>query len=314
MRSSSPTTMPSTSCSWTSCSSLARSSGIGPVDARSTGGPSRGVVEGGGVVEQVDDARGTPPRRRSAARPGPPRRRTRGGPRPSTRSKSARSRSSLLIDDHPGQPEGGGRPPGVLGLGLDAVGGAHHHHGQVGDGQGGGQLGGEVGVAGGVEQVDLDAVDARTGRWPARPTAGAGSPRARSRRPWCPSRPSPGGGWRRWPPGAPRPAWSCPAPWWPTRATLRIDRRRQTSPPSATSPGSSRRPSSAARRRPVAALGADAYGPPWRRCRPRAGLRPGAGGSLGRLHVRRSLARGGGPAHRPGRRRRCSATGSPPTS
>ena len=74
------------------------------------------------------------------------------------RSKEARSRSSLLTKIMPGQPQVGGDLPHVGGLHLDPLDRAHHEHRQVGDGQRGGRLFGEVGVAGAVEEVDLVAL------------------------------------------------------------------------------------------------------------------------------------------------------------
>jgi len=62
----------------------------------------------------------------------------------------------LLVDEHQARDAGGGAPgPGRLRAHLDAVDGAHHEHGEVGDGQGGVDVTAEVGVAGGVDQVDL---------------------------------------------------------------------------------------------------------------------------------------------------------------
>ena len=62
----------------------------------------------------------------------------------------------LLVDEHDARDaEGGTSSPRRLGSDLDAVDGADHEHRQVGDGEGGADLAGEVGVAGGVEEVDL---------------------------------------------------------------------------------------------------------------------------------------------------------------
>ncbi len=122
----------------------------------------REVVEGGAVVEEVDHPpeRGLGPHRElHRGHPGPE-----GGPHLGQGPVEVGPLSVELVHHHhPGEPEGGGRPPGVLGLGLDAVGGAHHHHGQVGDAQRGVQVGGEVGVAGGVEEVDLAVLDGEGG-------------------------------------------------------------------------------------------------------------------------------------------------------
>ncbi len=121
------------------------------------------VVEGGGVVEQVDD---TP-----EGRLGPHRELHRGhtGPEGGAHlGQGAVEVGPLPVQlghhHHPGQAQGGGGPPGVLGLRLHAVGGAHHHHRQVAHRQRGVQVAGEVGVAGGVDEVDLDAVHRHRGQ------------------------------------------------------------------------------------------------------------------------------------------------------
>ena len=74
------------------------------------------------------------------------------------RSKFARSRSSLLTKIIRGTPELGGDLPDRLGLHLDAVDRADHEHREVGHPQRGVDVADEVGVAGGVDQVDLVAV------------------------------------------------------------------------------------------------------------------------------------------------------------
>ena len=74
------------------------------------------------------------------------------------RSKSARSRSSLLTKIMRGRPSSARGLPHDLGLHLDALDGAHHEHGQVGDPQGGLDVAHEVGVARGVDEVDLVAL------------------------------------------------------------------------------------------------------------------------------------------------------------
>ena len=169
MRSSSPTTIPSTSCSCTVCSSSTRSSGIGPSwpaggTVPSTALPGRGqVVVRGRVVEQVDDAvevgfvpDGELHRRHSGTERGP-----------DLRQRAVEVGTlavELVDDDHPGHAEPGGGAPGILGLGLHAVGGAHDDDGEVDVGQGGHHFAGEVGVAGRVEEVDLDAVDREGGQ------------------------------------------------------------------------------------------------------------------------------------------------------
>ncbi len=127
---------------------------------RGTGGG--GVVVGGRVVEQVDDAVevGLVPDRQlhgghagAEARPDLCQGAVEVGP----------LAVEFVDDDYPGDPETGRRPPGILGLGLHAVGGAHHDHGQIDIGQGREHLAGEVGVAGGVEKVHLDPVDREGG-------------------------------------------------------------------------------------------------------------------------------------------------------
>ena len=121
------------------------------------------VVVGGRVVEQVDDAvevglvADRQLDRRHAGAEGLAdllQRAVEVGPLP----------VQLVDDDDPGQVHLRRRPPGVLGLGLHAVGGADHHHGQVDVGQGGDHLTGEVGVPGRVEQVHLDPVDREGGQ------------------------------------------------------------------------------------------------------------------------------------------------------
>ena len=65
----------------------------------------------------------------------------------------------LVHEDRAGDPTLVGEPPGDLGLHLDALDGGHHEHGEVGDPQRGGDVADEVGVARGVDQVDLVAVE-----------------------------------------------------------------------------------------------------------------------------------------------------------
>ena len=169
MRSSSPTTMPSTSCSWTVCSSSTSSSGMGPSwpdggTVPSNGAPAAGgVVVRGRVVEQVDHAVevGLVPDRQLDRRHAGAERR----PDLGQRAVEVGALPVELVDhDHPRHAEPGGRPPGVLGLGLHAVGRADHDDGQVDVGQGRDHLAGEVGVPGGVEEVDLDPVDRERGQ------------------------------------------------------------------------------------------------------------------------------------------------------
>ena len=69
----------------------------------------------------------------------------------------------LVDEDHPGHAEPGRLPPDRLGLHLHAVDGAHHEHGQVDDPQRGAHVAQEVGVARGVDQVDLVALPLERG-------------------------------------------------------------------------------------------------------------------------------------------------------
>ena len=62
----------------------------------------------------------------------------------------------LLVDEHEPRDAGGDAlRPRRLGADLDAVDGADDEHGEVGDGQRGVEVAGEVGVAGRVDEVDL---------------------------------------------------------------------------------------------------------------------------------------------------------------
>ena len=123
----------------------------------------RQVVVRGRVVEQVDHAvevglmpDGQLHRRHAGAE---------GGPDVGQRAVEVGPLAVELVDDdHPRDAEAGGGAPGVLGLGLHAVGGTDDDDGQVDIGQGGDHLAGEVGVAGRVEQVHLDAVDREGGQ------------------------------------------------------------------------------------------------------------------------------------------------------
>ena len=69
----------------------------------------------------------------------------------------------LVDEEHAGQAPLGGQPPGRLGLDLDTLHRADHDHGQVGHVEGGLEVGDEVGVAGGVEEVDLVALELEGG-------------------------------------------------------------------------------------------------------------------------------------------------------
>ena len=79
----------------------------------------------------------------------------------------------LVDEDQAGQAQLGGEVPDRLGLGLDALHRAHHDDGQVDDRQRGADLAEEVGVPGGVDDVELDVAERCTGPWPATATCGA---------------------------------------------------------------------------------------------------------------------------------------------
>ena len=91
--------------------------------------------------------------------------------RPAASSKSARGWSSRVIADRAGHADGGALLPERGGGGVHAVDGGDHEQRGVGGAQAGAQLADEVGVAGGVEQVDLDAVVQRAARRPGSPSA-----------------------------------------------------------------------------------------------------------------------------------------------
>jgi hypothetical protein len=79
------------------------------------------------------------------------------------------ARPVLLGDkDQPRDPRGFALRPHLLGADLDAVDGAHHHDGEVRDGEGGIDRTGKVREAGGVDEVDLVRRPAR-----ARPLEGS---------------------------------------------------------------------------------------------------------------------------------------------
>ena len=103
----------------------------GPVDGRVR---RRGVVVGGRVAQQVDD-----PVEVGFGPDGQFHRRHPGSEAGADVGQGAIEVRPLAIqlvdDDHPGQAEPGRGAPGVFGLGLDAVGGADDHDGQVGAGQ-----------------------------------------------------------------------------------------------------------------------------------------------------------------------------------
>ena len=107
--------------------------------------------------------RGTRPPRRWAARAGRCRRRSTSRSWSSVRLERGPLPVELVDEDHAGQAQLGGPPPHDLVLDLDALDGADDEHGQVGDLQGGPDVAHEVGVAGGVDQVDLEAVPLERG-------------------------------------------------------------------------------------------------------------------------------------------------------
>ena len=77
-------------------------------------------------------------------------------PRATTPSQSARAWSSLVTTTARGIADLGALAPQAAGRRVDALVGGDHEHRAVGGPQPGAQLADEVGVAGGVEQVDLD--------------------------------------------------------------------------------------------------------------------------------------------------------------
>ena len=91
----------------------------------------------------------------AGARAGRCRRRSAPAAAARVRSKLARSRSSLLMKTRRGQVELGGQLPGRLGLGLDTVDRAHHDDDAGRPPSGGAHLAEEVGVARGVDDVEL---------------------------------------------------------------------------------------------------------------------------------------------------------------
>ena len=117
-----------------------------------------GVVED--LLRQQPDQPGRRCRRRraSAGTAAARRRRTPAG----RRRPSRRSRRAVLVelgdDDGARHADGGALLPEHLGRAVDAVDGGHDEQRGVGGAQPGAQVADEVGVAGGVEQVDLDAV------------------------------------------------------------------------------------------------------------------------------------------------------------
>ena len=116
------------------------------------------VVVGGGVVQKVDDAvevRLVADGELDRGHPG-----TEGLSDVGQRAVEVGALAVQLVDhDHPGQAESGSGPPGILGLGLHAVGRADDDHRQVDVGEGGHHLSGEVRVPGRVQEVDPHPVD-----------------------------------------------------------------------------------------------------------------------------------------------------------
>ena len=104
----------------------------------------------------------------------------------------------------------GALAPDLAGRLVDALVGGDHEQGAVGRPQPGAQLPDEVGVAGGVDQVDLGVAVDQRGRRRGTSTAGGCARSPRSRRPWCRPRPTRPGEWRRTTPATSRPGWSCP--------------------------------------------------------------------------------------------------------
>ena len=151
MRSSSPTTMPSTSASCTACSSVSISSGTGP--SVPFGAPA--VYVTATSFKQVDDAAtgraSSPIGSCSGATPAP----NFAFSSSSVRENDARSRSSLFTKIARGQAALFGQLPRDLGLHLDALDRRHDEQREVGGLDRGGDVADEVGVPGRVEHVDL---------------------------------------------------------------------------------------------------------------------------------------------------------------
>ena len=188
-----------------------------PVD----GGPRRGhVVVRGGVVEQVDDAMevGLVPDGQLDRRHARPER----SPDLAQHAVEVGSLPVQLVDhDDPRHAQPRRRPPGVLRLGLHPVGRTDDHDRQVGVGQRGHHLTCEVGVPGRVEEVHLDPVDrerrqARRDRELAGHLLGLEVHDGRALLDGSPPGDGTGGGQQGLGQGG------LPAPWCPTRATLRM--------------------------------------------------------------------------------------------
>ncbi len=113
-----------------------------------------GVVHKGGVGEQVGDA----VERRLLA-DGQLERRDAGAEAVAQLFERAVEGGALLVElvdeDHPGDPHLLGETPHPLGAHLDAVDGAHHEDGEIDHAERSVDVADEVGVAGGVDEVDL---------------------------------------------------------------------------------------------------------------------------------------------------------------
>ena len=120
------------------------------------------------------------------------------------RDVEARPLAIELVDEHhAGDAEVAGHLPRLLGLHLDPVERADHEHRQVGDAQRGGDLAHEVGVARGVDEVDLVVAPLERARSRATARCRACAPRGRSRTRSCRPRRGPCG-------GSPRPGGATP--------------------------------------------------------------------------------------------------------
>ena len=153
MRSSSATTMPSTSASCTRV--LLRLHLGGHRTARSLA--ARVGVEHRAVVEELDHALEV-----GFLADGQLQRRDARAELVLQLVERARERRTLAVElvheDRSREPQIRGHAPRGLGLHLDALDGGHHEEDEVGGPQCGGDVAHEVGVAGGVEDVDLVAL------------------------------------------------------------------------------------------------------------------------------------------------------------
>ena len=153
MRSSSPITMPSTSESWTLCSSRLHLGGIAPLDA-----VARGVgVQHCGVFEEFDD-----PAELRFFTDRELERRDAGSELLVELIERAREGRALAVElvheDRSWESELLGHAPGDLGLHFDALDCGDDEDREVGGAERGSDVADEVGVPGGVEHVDLDAL------------------------------------------------------------------------------------------------------------------------------------------------------------